>query len=67
MRTPLRGVLLRLHDYGGALGDVAFWAPYVREVLRRHRHDDGDQLVGIIDWGDAFVTDPYYELAGPLR
>jgi hygromycin-B 7''-O-kinase len=38
-----------------------------RRLLHADLHDhhvfvEGDRLVGIIDWGDAIVADPYYEL-----
>jgi hygromycin-B 7''-O-kinase len=33
------------------------------DLTRRHLFIDRQRLVGIIDWGDAFVGDPYYEVA----
>jgi hygromycin-B 7''-O-kinase len=32
------------------------------DLHSHHLLVDGGRLVGIIDWGDAFATDPYYEL-----
>lgn len=32
------------------------------EQIEDHLFVDGQELVGIIDWGDAFVTDSYYDL-----
>lgn len=32
------------------------------DITEHHLFVDGGELVGIIDWDDAMVTDPYYEL-----
>jgi hygromycin-B 7''-O-kinase len=33
------------------------------DLTEDHLFVDRDELVGVIDWGDASVTDPYYELS----
>lgn len=33
------------------------------DLMDRHVFVSGERLAGIIDWGDALVTDPHYELA----
>ncbi|MEQ4204855.1 phosphotransferase [Actinopolymorpha sp. B9G3] len=45
-------------DYGDRLGDVGFWAPYVREVLRRHGHADGDLQAGFVGTYPTFLAGP---------
>ncbi|SDS47286.1 phosphotransferase family protein [Microlunatus soli] len=32
------------------------------DITEDHIFLDGDRLVGLIDWGDAMITDPFYEL-----
>lgn len=36
------------------------------DLTKDHLFVNGPHLVGLIDWGDAIATDPYYEL-GPLH
>jgi aminoglycoside phosphotransferase len=36
--------------------------PVHADLHAQHIFVEGDRLVGIIDWGDAFLADPYYDL-----
>ena len=46
-------------EYGASLGDAAYWAPYVREVLGRHGLPLGQLAVGAVGTFPTFLVDRY--------
>ena len=55
-------LIVQIDDYLGKLGSVD--PVFVHgDLMFRHAFVDDGRLAGIIDWGDASVTDRHYELA----
>ena len=67
MATALEVSSLPRHLADEAAGFIASLAPFDRafvhgDLCANHAFVDGGRLAGIIDWGDALVTDRHYEL-----
>ncbi len=55
-------LIARISGFLAGLG--SFGTAFVHgDLMHRHVFVAGGQLVGIIDWGDAALADPHYELA----
>ncbi|MDQ3699761.1 MAG: hypothetical protein M3442_02450, partial [Chloroflexota bacterium] len=54
-----RPVFATVAEYGARLDDVDFWAPYVWEVLARHRLPAAPLKAGFVGTFPTFLSGPY--------